>query len=64
MNKWIRLGITAFIWSSSLYLLYALDKDILLRALASIGMLVWWMGCLIISWWIENWYEMRVYDND
>ena len=64
MNRWLRLVLAAIIYASSLYLLSLLGSRSVVFVMAAIGLAVWWMGAIVISWWIESWWRIKIIEDD
>ena len=64
MNKWLRLGIAVIVYTTSIYLLSLLGSRSVVFVMAAIGLAVWWMGAIVISWWIESWWRIKIIEDD
>ena len=60
MNRWLRLGVTAIIYTTSLYLLWPLLKP----ALLLFGLILWWLVILYSIFWLEAQWATKWIEED
>jgi hypothetical protein len=58
MNRWARLGIALCLFAIILNVSYAISQAFLLLILVIPGLVVWWMMCMAIAFYLES----RIFD--
>ena len=58
MNRWARLGIALCLFATILNVSYAISQAFLLLILVIPGLVVWWMMCMAIAFYLES----RIFD--
>ena len=58
MNRWARLGMALCLFAIILNVSYAISQAFLLLILVIPGLVVWWMMCMAIAFYLES----RIFD--